>query len=89
MRRIEFHNREKEIKEIRSILHAEPSLITFVYGPINSGKTTLILPITVRAEPEQTVDTSGSEEKGSSTPGFAAVVAIIGLLVAYLRRKRA
>jgi len=42
MRRIEFHNREKEIKEIRSILHAEPSLITFVYGPINSGKTTLI-----------------------------------------------
>ncbi|KAF5413422.1 MAG: putative ATP-binding protein [Candidatus Methanogaster sp.] len=42
MRRIEFHNREKEIKEIRSILHTEPSLITFIYGPINSGKTTLV-----------------------------------------------
>ena len=48
---------------------------------------TLILPITVRAEPEQTVDTSGSEEKGSSTPGFVAVVAVIGLLAAYLRRR--
>jgi len=34
MKRIEFHNREKEIKEIR--------LITFIYGPINSGKTTLV-----------------------------------------------
>ncbi len=42
MRRIKFHNREKEIKEIRSILSAEPSLITFIYGPINSGKTTLV-----------------------------------------------
>ncbi len=57
----------------------------------------LTLPITVRAEAEaengqgaeRTADTSGSEEKGSSTPGFAAVVAIIGLLVVYLRRKRA
>jgi len=48
---------------------------------------TLTLPITVRAEPEQTVDTSGSEENGSSTPGFVAVVAIIGLLAAYLRRR--
>ena len=42
MRRIEFHNREKEMKEIMDILDAEPSLITFVYGPINSGKTALI-----------------------------------------------
>ncbi len=48
---------------------------------------TLILPITVRAEPEQTVDTSGSKEKGSSAPGFAAVVTITGLLAAYLRRR--
>ena len=50
---------------------------------------TLTLPITVRAEPEQTVDTSRSEDKGSSTPGFAAVFAITGLLAAYLWRKRA
>ena len=42
MRRIEFHNREMETKEIMDILDAEPSLITFVYGPINSGKTTAI-----------------------------------------------
>ena len=42
MRRIEFHNREKETKEIMDILDAEPSLITFVYGPINSGKTTMV-----------------------------------------------
>ncbi|RZN42512.1 MAG: AAA family ATPase [Methanosarcinales archaeon] len=42
MRRIEFHNREKETKEIVKILDTEPSLITFVYGPINSGKTTMI-----------------------------------------------
>ena len=42
MRRTEFHNRDKETKEIMDILNAEPSLITFVYGPINSGKTTTI-----------------------------------------------
>ena len=49
---------------------------------------TLILPITVRAEPEQTVDTSGSEEKGSSTPGFAAVFAAAGVLLVALLIKR-
>ncbi len=42
MKRIEFHDRGGETKEIMDILGAEPSLITFVYGPINSGKTTLI-----------------------------------------------
>jgi AAA+ ATPase superfamily predicted ATPase len=42
MKRIEFHDRENETKGIRDILDVEPSLITFVYGPINSGKTTLI-----------------------------------------------
>jgi hypothetical protein len=42
MKRIPFHNREKELKEVMKILEAEPSLITFIYGPINSGKTTLI-----------------------------------------------
>jgi len=39
---IEFHNREKETKEIRAILDSRPTLITFIYGPINSGKTELI-----------------------------------------------
>ena len=42
MKRIEFYDREKETKEIMDILNAEPSLITFVYGPINSGKTTTV-----------------------------------------------
>ena len=42
MKRIEFHDREPETKEIRDILDAEPSLITFIYGPINSGKTALV-----------------------------------------------
>ena len=42
MKRIKFHDREPETKEIMDILDSEPSLITFVYGPINSGKTTLI-----------------------------------------------
>jgi len=42
MKRIAFHDRERETGEIMSILDSEPSLITFVYGPINSGKTTLI-----------------------------------------------
>ncbi len=46
MKRIEFHDREEEKQEIRGILDAEPSLITFVYGPINSGKTTLITHLT-------------------------------------------
>ena len=41
MEHIQFHNREQEIKEIQGLLDADPSLITFVYGPINSGKTTL------------------------------------------------
>ena len=63
--------------------------IIYYFGDDRDGAEdhTLTLPITVRAEPEQTVDTSGSEEKGSSTPGFAAVVAVIGLLAAYMRRR--
>ena len=46
MRRIEFHDRENEIKEIRAILDSRPTLITFIYGPINSGKTELINHVT-------------------------------------------
>ena len=39
---IEFFNREKEKQEILNVLRAKPQLINFIYGPINSGKTTLI-----------------------------------------------
>ena len=42
MKRIQFHDREREINELMKILDVEPSLITFIYGPINSGKTTMI-----------------------------------------------
>ena len=37
-----FFNREKERKALVSILEREPSLVRFIYGPINSGKTNLI-----------------------------------------------
>jgi len=70
--------------------------IIYYFGDDSDAREdhTLTLPITVRAEPEngqvaeRTADTSESESEGSSTPGFAAVVAIVGLLVAYLRRIR-
>ena len=39
---IEFHDREKEIEEIMRILRSPPNLITFVCGPINSGKSSLM-----------------------------------------------
>ncbi|CEG11551.1 conserved hypothetical protein [groundwater metagenome] len=39
---IEFFDREKEKQEILNILKVKPQLINFIYGPINSGKTTLI-----------------------------------------------
>ncbi|WP_457612073.1 ATP-binding protein [Methanocaldococcus sp.] len=39
---MKFFNREKEIKEILSIIEFEPNFIYFLYGPINSGKTALI-----------------------------------------------
>jgi len=46
MRSIEFHDRERETKEIRAILDRRPTLITFIYGPINSGKTEFINHVT-------------------------------------------
>jgi len=42
MRHIEFYNREEETRELTRILSTDPTLITFIYGPINSGKTELI-----------------------------------------------
>jgi AAA+ ATPase superfamily predicted ATPase len=39
---MKFFNREREIKEILSILEGEPNIIYFIYGSINSGKTALI-----------------------------------------------
>jgi len=39
---MEFFNRKKELDDLKKLLSFEPNLIYFVYGPINSGKTTLI-----------------------------------------------
>jgi len=39
---IEFFDREKEKEEIMNVLRTKPQLLNFVYGPINSGKTSLI-----------------------------------------------
>jgi len=39
---IEFFNRESETGKIVNILKFKPRLINFIYGPINSGKTSLI-----------------------------------------------
>ena len=37
-----FFDRKRELEKLLKFTSAEPNLITFVYGPINSGKTTLI-----------------------------------------------
>ena len=42
MMEVTFYDREQELKEMMDILSMKPRLITFVYGPINSGKTELI-----------------------------------------------
>ncbi|WP_456371908.1 ATP-binding protein, partial [Methanocaldococcus sp.] len=39
---MKFFNREREINEILSILEGEPNFIYFIFGPINSGKSTVI-----------------------------------------------
>ncbi len=40
-----FFNREKDIKRFKAVLSGEPNLIHFVYGPINSGKTALLIKV--------------------------------------------
>ena len=40
-----FYNREKEIEEMKAVLSGEPNLVYFVYGPINSGKTALLMKV--------------------------------------------
>ncbi len=40
-----FYNREREIKQMKALLSGEPNLVYFVYGPINSGKTALLMKV--------------------------------------------
>ena len=41
----EFYNREEEINELQIILANIPNAVYFVYGPINSGKTSLLMKV--------------------------------------------
>ena len=43
LKKIGFFNRESEKEDLMNILGTEPRLINFIYGPINSGKTSLIV----------------------------------------------
>ncbi|ADG13830.1 ATPase [Methanocaldococcus infernus ME] len=52
---MKFFNREKEIREILSILEFEPNFIYFIYGPINSGKTALINEVINKLDEEYVV----------------------------------
>lgn len=49
-----FYNREDEQQKLLALLKMEPSLVYFVYGPINSGKTNLMNRVLDRL-PEETV----------------------------------
>ena len=40
-----FYNREEEVEEMKAVLSGEPNLFYFVYGPINSGKTALLMKV--------------------------------------------
>ena len=40
-----FYNREREIEGMKAVLSGEPNLFYFVYGPINSGKTALLMKV--------------------------------------------
>jgi len=65
--------------------------IIYYFGDDSDAREdhTLTLPITVRAGADAGAEqTAGmSESGGSSTPGFGAVVAVIGLFAVYLRRR--
>ncbi len=40
-----FFNREEDIRRLKAVLSGEPNLVYFVYGPINSGKTALLMKV--------------------------------------------
>ncbi len=50
---MEFYNREKEINDLLGMIRQEPNLITFIYGPINSGKTVLMYHLVENVLPKQ------------------------------------
>ncbi len=52
---MEFYDREKEIRDLLNMIRQEPNLITFIYGPINSGKTVLMQHLIENVLPEEYV----------------------------------
>ncbi|WP_456366807.1 ATP-binding protein [Thermococcus sp.] len=50
-----FFDRERELGKLLRLVSAEPNLITFVYGPINSGKTALMTEFVKRLSDEYVV----------------------------------
>ena len=40
-----FYNREEDIRRMQAVLSGDPNLVYFVYGPINSGKTALLMKV--------------------------------------------
>jgi len=40
-----FYNREEDIRRMQAVLSGDPNLLYFVYGPINSGKTALLMKV--------------------------------------------
>lgn len=40
-----FFNRQDDIRRMKAVLSGEPNLLYFVYGPINSGKTALLMKV--------------------------------------------
>jgi AAA+ ATPase superfamily predicted ATPase len=43
--RMPFFNRERELNQLKAVFEGEPNLIYFVLGPINSGKTALLMKV--------------------------------------------
>ena len=50
---MEFYNREREIRDLLNMIKQEPNLITFIYGPINSGKTVLMYHLVKKVLPKE------------------------------------
>ena len=40
-----FYDRQEDINRFKAVLSGEPNLVYFVYGPINSGKTALLMKV--------------------------------------------
>ena len=40
-----FYNRQDDIRRMKAVLSGDPNLVYFVYGPINSGKTALLMKV--------------------------------------------